>query len=262
MGGIMSEENIKTKERLFFIRVQNLNIENGKPLFVGPFKKEDEATAIVEQARFNGQELMDGDEYINDETLNVSVIGGTLAKREGMKDPLSEMPQIEKWQTYFPGGDIYKSNRGRPKGKKEEDEEMQESQQVVRKSTPVSVTSSSPTKVATQPANGTKTKTGQLRHPVTTKKEYIIVSNRMGIINWLGKLGYRGEVISYVTHPDQVRGKIVIGVVPPWFVCYAEKYAIPNIPGLNTEQNRDITVEQIEAAGGKLDWYFTRKIDE
>jgi hypothetical protein len=265
----MTEETkAGSKERLHYIRVENKSIENGKPLFVGPFKKEKDAEDAIQQAMYDGQELFEGAEYINDKTLNVEVVGGTAAKREGMKEPLGEMPQIYLWEKYFASPqDAIKSKRGRPKAS-DSTEELEEQEEVVVKSkvekteTPRPATSSSrPTPTpSSRPVTISSSRETIKRNGKRDNSDVVIVSTNLSTISWLGTVkGYEGaSVLSYVSHPSQIEGKKVIGVVPVHLICHAAMQGIIYIPGMKKEDPA-LTPEEITMRGGRVDWYETPK---
>jgi hypothetical protein len=255
-----------TKERLHYIRVSNLNIENSRPLFVGPFKKEKDAEDAIQQAMYDGQELFEGAEYINNKTLNVEVVGGTAAKREGMREPLSEMPVIDSWEKYFAGGDVFKSKRGRPKAS-DSTEELEEQEEVVvkprveRTETPRPTTSSSkPVTPSPRPTTISSSRETIKRNGKRDNSDVVIVSTNLSTISWLGTVkGYEGaSVLSYVSHPSQIEGKKVIGVVPVHLICHAAMQGIIYIPGMKKEDPA-LTPEEITKRGGRVDWYETPK---
>jgi hypothetical protein len=262
----MTEETkTGTKERLHYIRVENKSIENGKPLFVGPFKKEKDAEEAIQQAMYN-QELFQGSEYINDKTLNVEVVGGTAAKREGMREPLSEMPVIDSWEKYFAGGDVFKSKRGRPKAS-DSTEELEEQEEVVvkprveRTETPRPTTSSSkPVTPSSRPTTISSSRETIKRNGKRDNSDVVIVSTNLSTISWLGTVkGYEGaSVLSYVSHPSQIEGKKVIGVVPTHLICHAAMQGIIYIPNMKKEDPA-LTPEEITRRGGRVDWYIPPK---
>jgi hypothetical protein len=249
-----------TKERLHYIRVSNLNIENSRPLFVGPFKKEKDAEDAIQQAMYDGQELFEGAEYINNKTLNVEVVGGTAAKREGMKEPLNEMPVIERWQNYFSSpADMIKSNRGRPKASESIEEPVE------TETKPVKVTQAATPRVETPKTTTRPTTISSSRESIKQNgkrdnSDVVIVSTNLSTISWLGTVkGYEGaSVLSYVSHPSQIEGKKVIGVVPVHLICHAAMQGIIYIPNMKKEDPA-LTPEEITRRGGRVDWYIPPK---
>jgi hypothetical protein len=263
----MTEETkAGSKKRYHYIRVSNLNIENGRPLFVGQFNTEDEAKEAIQKAMYN-QELYQGDEFIDDKTLNVEIVGGTKAKREGMQEFLDEMPVIEKWEQYFKGADIHKSNRGRPKAS-DSTEELEEQEEIVvkpkveRTETPRPATSSSrPTPTpSSRPTTISSSRETIKRNGKRDNSDVVIVSTNLSTISWLGTVkGYEGaSVLSYVSHPSQIEGKKVIGVVPVHLICHAAMQGIIYIPGMKKEDPA-LTPEEITKRNGRIDWYIPPK---
>jgi hypothetical protein len=261
----MAEETkTGTKERLHYIRVENKSIENGKPLFVGPFKKEKDAEDAIQQAMYDGQELFEGAEYINDKTLNVEVVGGTAAKREGMKESLNEMPQIDQWGKYFTSpADMVKSKRGRPKAS-DSTEELEEQEEVVVKPRveraeaprPTTPTPKPTTAPSSRPTTISSSRETIKRNGKRDNSDVVIVSTNLSTISWLGTVkGYEGaSVLSYVSHPSQIEGKKVIGVVPVHLICHAAMQGIIYIPGMKKEDPA-LTPEEITIRKGRIDWY-------
>jgi hypothetical protein len=241
-----------TKERLHFIRVENKNIKNSKPLFVGPFKKETEAKEAIQQAMYN-QELFEGDEYIDSKTLNVKVVGKSAADREGMRSPLNEMPQIDLWSKYFSSpADMIKSNRGRPKASESIEEPVETETKPVEVSKPKVETP----RTTSRPTTISSSRETIKRNGKRDNSDVVIVSTNLSTISWLGTVkGYEGaSVLSYVSHPSQIEGKKVIGVVPVHLICHAAMQGIIYIPGMKKE-DPVLTPEEITIRKGRIDWY-------
>ena len=236
----------KHKERCFYIKVSNFSIDHGKPLFIGPFKNKGQAQTTIDRARHEGMKLHDGNEFIDDCTLNVIIIGGTQAKREGMKEPLISIPNIKEWEHNFAGGDIYKSNRGRPK--KEETVSL-ESTPNSPKEKKVETTT---TYVRPQPQIYPSSEIQTLE-----KEEFVIAVDDSLIVAWLYQKGISGSIIPQIQHESQVAGKVVIGIIPPWFMWAAKYFGIINIP--NKRKEDVLSPEEIDRRGGTIDWYYTRK---
>jgi hypothetical protein len=259
----MTEETkTGTKERLHYIRVENKSIENSKPLFVGPFKKETDAKEAIQQAMYDGQELFEGEEFINSKTLNVEVVGGTAAKREGMKEPLNEMPQIDLWGKYFLNpADMIKSKRGRPKASDidvDDEEVKEEVEEPVKPKYEAPAPKVAPKVEASKPKPTTISSNRESikKNGKKDNSDVVIVSSNPSTIVWLvTEKGYDGaRVISYVSHPSQIEGMRVIGVVPTWLICHAAEHGIINIPGLKKEDPA-LSPDEIVRRGGRIDWY-------
>ena len=242
----------KNKERSFYIKVSNLYIEHGKSLYFGPFKNKGEAQTEIDAARNGGIKLQEGDEFVDDQTLNVTIIGGTQAKRDGMKEPIGNMPNIEKWEGYFAGGDIFRSNRGRPPGHPIDPEEDNESLEVVTFNSTEDkisiVAAPTPSQPQKPPSNVART---------TESVEYVIAVDDSHIVAWLHQKGFDGSIIPVIQHESQLAGKVVIGNIPPSFMWAAKYFGIINIP--NKRKEDILSPEEIDRRGGRIDWYYTRK---
>lgn len=246
----MEETTTKTKERFFYIRVSNMHLENSKPLFVGPFKDKNEAEEAINKAMYNGMEIIEGNEIINDpKTLNVEIVGGTVAKREGMKEPLQGMPEVDKWIDYFPEGDYQKSNRGRPSSKKVESSSG--SSETTMEAIKTTIAKSKPAK-----KNGItilpKKAVGKMN---INPEETVIVTSNMEIIEWLRGKGIKGQIISFVNNAQLLRGKTVIHIsLPSHLIKYAERLGMINLDKMEPGDRQSPTAEKMNNASVEIDW--------
>lgn len=246
----MSEE-IKTKERFFYIRVSNLHLDNSKPLFVGPFQTKTEAEESINQAMYNGMELVEGDELLNDpKTLNVEIVGGTAAKREGMKEPLSDMPQIENWIEYFPNGDYIKSNRGRP-SKKDSGDDSGGSNIVITEELSPKV-NHKPT--AKRSSGKPQTQVGRFIMKINPEDTVIVTSN-MEIVTWLVEQGIRGQIVSYVSNAQLLKGKTVIHIsLPSHLIKYADMLGMINLDKMEPGDRANPTADKMKRSKVEIEW--------
>lgn len=84
----------------------------------------------------------------------------------------------------------------------------------------------------------------------------IIVTRHAGLVEWLARHGITGEVISHVSEPETVRGRVVIGALPMHLAAETECIGSVSLPGLPPEKRgAELTVEEMEAAGAHLCWY-------
>jgi putative CRISPR-associated protein (TIGR02620 family) len=89
----------------------------------------------------------------------------------------------------------------------------------------------------------------------------IIVTRHAGLVAWLAARGITGDVISHVTSPDQVSGRVVYGVLPLHLAAEAEEVVVVDMPRLPAElRGVDLTPEQMEEAGATLARYRVERL--
>ena len=86
--------------------------------------------------------------------------------------------------------------------------------------------------------------------------EFVIVSRHAGAVEWLeSRRGITGKVIAHAA-PEDVRGKVVIGALPLHLAALAERVGSIDMPQLAAaDRGRDLTPEEMDAAGAHLSWY-------
>jgi len=89
----------------------------------------------------------------------------------------------------------------------------------------------------------------------------IIVTRHAGLVAWLETQEITGEVISHVTSPDQVAGRVVYGALPLHLAAEAEEVVVVDMPRLPAElRGIDLTPEQMEEAGATLAHYRVERL--
>ena len=89
----------------------------------------------------------------------------------------------------------------------------------------------------------------------------IICTRHAGLVAWLAARGITGEVISHVTSPDQVAGRVVYGVLPLHLAAEAEEVVVVDMPRLPAElRGVDLTPEQMDKAGATLARYRVERL--
>lgn len=102
--------------------------------------------------------------------------------------------------------------------------------------------------------------TDQLAAAKTRKPETVIVSRHAGAVAWLAQRGITGEVIAQAT-PEDVRGKNVIGNLPMHLASLAAKVGSIDLPRLAAaDRGRDLTPEEMDAAGATIRWYVVEAV--
>ena len=97
--------------------------------------------------------------------------------------------------------------------------------------------------------------TDQLAAAMKREPETVIVSRHAGAVAWLAAQGITGNVIAQAT-PEDVRGKVVIGNLPLHLASLAERVGSIDMPQLAAaDRGRDLTPEEMDAAGAHLSWY-------
>lgn len=93
----------------------------------------------------------------------------------------------------------------------------------------------------------------------------VIVSRHQGLVDWLRDRveGIENvEVISHVSDPEQIKGKVVFGVLPLSLAVQAEIVCEVSMPDLKPEQRgKELSIEEMDAAGAKLVLYSVSSID-
>ena len=91
-------------------------------------------------------------------------------------------------------------------------------------------------------------------------REVVIVSRHAGAIEWLARQGIAGTVIEQATAED-VFDSVVIGNLPLHLAAAAHKVGSIDLPGLTREQRgRDLTPEEMDAAGAVIRWYVVEAV--
>lgn len=92
--------------------------------------------------------------------------------------------------------------------------------------------------------------------------DFVIVTHYSGTVQWLAeKMNITGTILSRVTSPDQIRGKVVIGTLPNKWQCYAEKIGNIELQRLRQDQlGRPMSFNDLEDAGANLVWYKVEKL--
>jgi len=91
--------------------------------------------------------------------------------------------------------------------------------------------------------------------------KYIVVSRHAGAIEWLRRQGIEGEVITHVTDPSVVAGKVVVGNLPMHLAAAADRVGVIAMPDLPAEKRGvDLTADEMENFGARLEWYAVRKV--
>lgn len=91
---------------------------------------------------------------------------------------------------------------------------------------------------------------------------FVIISRHAGAIEWLARQGITGSVIAQATAED-VRGKVVVGNLPLHLAALAERIGSIDMPNLAAaDRGRDLTPEEMDAAGARISWYEVRAAEE
>ena len=89
----------------------------------------------------------------------------------------------------------------------------------------------------------------------------VIVTRHAGLMAWLETQGITGGVISHVTSPDQVAGRVVYGALPLHLAAEADEVVVVDMPRLPAElRGVDLTPEQMENAGATLSRYRVERL--
>ncbi|GIV04077.1 MAG: hypothetical protein KatS3mg015_2907 [Fimbriimonadales bacterium] len=90
----------------------------------------------------------------------------------------------------------------------------------------------------------------------------VIVTRHAGAVEWLARRGITGTVIEHAS-PDDVHGKIVVGVVPLDLAALADEVWVIGLPHLPVEwRGRDLTADEMDEAGARLTHYRVSRTDD
>lgn len=88
----------------------------------------------------------------------------------------------------------------------------------------------------------------------------IILSRHAGVVAWLAARAIVGDVVAHAT-PDQVRGRVVYGVLPLHLAVLAAAVWSVDLPGLTPEQRgQDLTPAEMDSAGAILRGYKVQSL--
>ena len=91
--------------------------------------------------------------------------------------------------------------------------------------------------------------------------QFVIVSRHQGAIEWLRRRGVVGDVITHISDPSVVAGKVVVGNLPMHLAAAADRVGVIAMPDLPAEKRgQDLTADEMENFGARLEWYAVRKV--
>lgn len=90
----------------------------------------------------------------------------------------------------------------------------------------------------------------------------LIVTRHAGLIAWLERHGIVGEVVAHATS-DNVRGRVVYGVLPLHLAALTAEVVAIDMPGLPPDRRgQDLTPEEMDTYGARLTRYQVRILEE
>lgn len=88
----------------------------------------------------------------------------------------------------------------------------------------------------------------------------LIISRHVGTVAWLATRGITGEVVAHAT-PEQVRGRIVVGVLPLSLASLAAEVWSVDLPSLPQElRGQELDLVQMAQAGACLQKYKVERL--
>ena len=91
--------------------------------------------------------------------------------------------------------------------------------------------------------------------------EAVIVTRHSGLVEWLGRHGIIGKVITHATSAD-VTGKNVIGALPFHLAALAESVSVVDLPNLpEGKRGHELTAAEMDECGAILVTYTVTRID-
>jgi putative CRISPR-associated protein (TIGR02620 family) len=98
--------------------------------------------------------------------------------------------------------------------------------------------------------------------PECRKTKTVIVSRHKGLVEWLALQGITGKVINHVANPEQLKGKLVYGVLPLGLAAETMITYAVELPNLSKEmRGRDLSLEEMVKAGACLRGFKVECID-
>lgn len=94
--------------------------------------------------------------------------------------------------------------------------------------------------------------------------ETVIVTRHQPLVDWLARRGITGPVLAQATAED-VRGKIVFGILPLHLAAEAMSVTEVSMPGLTLEARKrvasgDFTVDEMDAFGAHLQTFVVSRV--
>lgn len=90
--------------------------------------------------------------------------------------------------------------------------------------------------------------------------ENVIVTRHGGLVSWLNRNGIGGKVIEHAT-PENVRGKVVYGVLPLHLAAEAELIWTIDMPDLPAEKRGvDLTPDEMDQYGATMVGYVVERV--
>ena len=89
----------------------------------------------------------------------------------------------------------------------------------------------------------------------------LIVTRNEGAVEWLRRRGIAGEIVAHVSDPDQVKDRVVYGVLPFYLASIAAEVVTIDMPGLRQDQRgQDLSPEEMDSAGATLRTYVVTSV--
>lgn len=90
----------------------------------------------------------------------------------------------------------------------------------------------------------------------------LIVARHSGAVEWLNQRGIVGEVISHVSDPSILEGRIVVGILPLNLAAKAKEVWAMDLPNLPAElRGKELTPTQMDECGATLRKYQVTALD-
>lgn len=227
----------------YFISIKKFVPIGSNPLFVGPFKKDEDARQEIQrginEANF---EILTDETPPKDATraILVEVVTQTAAKRSGLdkKNALigDAIPVKAEEVGLTPLNGNNQKTMVTPQPVKEKEEtivEIKESDQYNRK----------PNQISSEDL---------VKYEIS---DAIIVTKHLSNVEWLRQQGVHGEVMTKV-YPNQIDGKRVVGTLPYRLGVLAKSVGVIDLPKITADQSgKALTTEDLYNADARLRWF-------
>jgi len=91
-------------------------------------------------------------------------------------------------------------------------------------------------------------------------KTPVVVTRHIGLLEWLAARGINGKVIPHVSSIEEIRGRVVYGVLPLALAAHAAIVYSVEMPKLRPEmRGKELSSKEMEEAGARLQGYTVRK---
>jgi hypothetical protein len=263
----------------YFLKIEKLWPKGSVPQFYGPYQNKWEAENELERLQTmppkNLEVLTRGEDRLPQDlskAIVVEIMTKTAARNAGLKSPIyGDKKNFTLVNKFVPG------NLGVDDITDVKIEERPEPQKVATPTSPEATTAPAETDKSKPQAPVERSQEdyevefeeserwieepeeeqGQTINP----DDVVIVTPYPSTVVWLKRRGIEGRVLRHVNDSEQIRGKIVIGSLPPPLSVKARLMGYLRMPRLRSEQrNTILTPDEMDEAGANILWYTVKEV--